>query len=808
MKRRFSHYALALLASTSGLGLSSQALANDASTDAPSVNQDIIVVTGTRQASRTAFNSLAPIDVIGGDDIDGTASEDLLDSVAQTIPSFKVQRLPMNDGLVFVRPATLRGLSPDHTLVLVNGKRRHRSALLGGNGAQSADLATIPSAAIKHIEVLRDGASAQYGSDAIAGVINIILDDEAGYNAFAQYSQYYKGDGENYRVGAQGGWNFNDAGFLTISAEYFDAARTSRSRQRPDAIAFQAANPNIKLADPVQNWGQPERSGYRFAANSRFELSPAVSAYGFATYGEGEGLTDFNWRNPLSGVFNQSTVYPDFNLRDLYPAGFSPQFGQDDKDLSFTAGVEGEMMDGRFTWDLSLGYGANEIAYKLFNTINASMGPNSPTSFKPGTLSQREFNINLDFVYALTLSALADDANIAFGLERRVETYEVEAGDVASYTVGPAAREGLPSGSNGFFGMSPAQSGEFDQESYAGYIDVELPLTDRWTVGLAARYEDYSEFGSTTNGKISTRFEVTPDFALRGTASTGFRAPTPGQLFSERNSQGLDTVTLEVFTRGRFSPEGAVAQIVNERANAKIDPLNSEESTNYTLGGVYRNANGFSFSLDLYRIEIENRFGTSANFTLTAAERARLVDLGVTGGESITAVSFFQNDFDTRTSGLDLVISNDFTLGDGVLTLTGAYNYNKTEVTGGSIKDNESQRVRLEEALPQHSANVSATYALGAFEVMGRVRYYGDWTDLSGNAGGDIFQNFGAKAFVDVSVSYDMTDNATLRMGAENLFDTYPDEATYQANRGLIYSRNAPYDTDGGNVYVRLDVNF
>ena len=801
-----------LFAGVSAVVFSVATFADDVAIDADAAadaDLETIIVTGTRGTNRTAFGSLAPIDVVSGAAIDQTASEDLLDTLAQTVPSFNVQRLPMSDGLVFVRPATLRGLSPDHTLVLVNGKRRHRSALLGNNGAQSADLATIPSYAIKRVEVLRDGASAQYGSDAIAGVINIILDDEAALKAFGQFSQYYEGDGDNYRGGAQAGFELGEAGFVNTTFEYFDAARTSRSRQRPDAIQFQADHPDVDVPDPVQNWGQPERSGFRIALNSRYAFSDAVSAYLFGTYGEGDGLSDFNWRNPDStSAFNITDAFPGFDLRDIYPAGFSPQFGQDDKDISLTGGLDGHFMDGSLSWDLSAGYGKNEIDYHMDNSINASLGPNSPTSFYIGTLGQEETNLNLDFNYELDVSGLGGPINIAFGGEHRKEVYEVGAGDLASYEIGAGAAYGLPSGSNGFPGFSDTQAGEFDQKSNAGYIDIEVPVTDRWTVGLAGRYEDFSGFGDTLNGKVSTRFEVTPQFALRATASTGFKAPTAGQLFSERMSQGLDTVTLNIFTTGRFSPVGPVAGLLSRRADVSIEPLSPEESENISLGFVYNNGAGFNMSVDVYQVKVKDRLGTSPTFTLTDAERAALEAEGVPGGSSITRVNFFQNDFDTRTRGFDVVASYGFDMGEGHLTFTGAYNYNDTKVTDGDLEANESSRIRFEDQKPKHTANASAIYTQGQLDLYLGARYYGAWTDYSDNASGEIFQNFGAKMFVDASATWHFSEDLSLRVGAENIFDNYPDEATYQANRGLIYSRNAPYDTDGGLYYVRLDVAF
>ncbi len=765
--------------------------------------EDTIIVTGTRQAQRTAFGSLAPIDVISGDAISNGASEDLLDTLAQNVPSFKVQRLPMADGQVFVRPATLRGLSPDQTLVLVNGKRRHRSALLGGNGAQSADLATIPSSAIKRIEVLRDGASAQYGSDAIAGVINIILKDDTGFGGFAQGSQYYEGDGNAFRLGGRAGFNLADNGTLVLSGEYFDNESTSRSRQRPDAIEFQDANPDIAVPNPVQHWGQPERSGYRFTLNSNYDFSNSTSGYLFATYGGGEGLSDFNWRNPTSGIFATSPIYPYYNLSDIYPAGFSPDFGQDDTDLSITGGLKGSLANEALSWEFSVGYGSNEIEYNISNTINASLGSDSPTSFYIGSLSQDELNINADFVYVADIG-LADNANIAFGAERRMETYTISPGDEASYAVGPGAADGLASGSNGFFGFSQSQSGEYEQESYAAYLDIELPFTDKFTLGTALRYEDFSEFGNSVTGKISGRYEFTSELALRATASTGFRAPTPGQLFSERNSSGLDTNTLEVFTNGRYSPVGAVAAIINERADLDIKPLDAEESTNFTAGLAYQNTDGLTASIDLYQIDIESRFGTSSWLQLSADERTQLIDLGVTGAESINYVNFFQNDFDTTSKGVDLVLGYRM----DALNLMAAYNYNKTEVTDGSLEGNPTQKTIFEERLPKHSANFSADYTLGAFVLGSKLRYYGSWTDSSGNATGDIFQEFGGKAFLDISAKWNISDAMSFTIGADNVLDTYPDEATFQANRGLIYSRNAPYDTDGGLYYARFNFDF
>ncbi|WP_291076060.1 TonB-dependent receptor [Hyphomonas sp.] len=798
--------ALVLTASGAALCSCHVALAQSATGPDDASIQETVIITGTRGAPRTAFDSLAPVDVISQEAIDLTASDEVMDTLSQLVPSFNVKRLPMADGQVFVRPASLRSLSADHTLVLVNGKRMHRSALLGSNGAQAPDLAQIPSYAIKQIEVLRDGASAQYGSDAIAGVINIILDDEAGTNAFAQAGQYYEGDGEQYRLGVQQGYRFAN-GFLNLSGEYTDAQPTSRSRQRADAIALQEAFPDLDVADPVQNWGQPERQAYRFALNGAYELEGA-EAYVFSTYGFGSGVTDFNWRNPLStSAFGDSAIDPDYDLSAIYPAGFTPRFGQDDNDFSLTGGLRSDD-EGVFSYDFSAGYGRNQIEYFMYDSINASLGSASPTSFNIGTLTQTEYNLNADFVYLASLDMLADDLSFAFGAESRKEEYSIGQGEYASFAVGPLAVEGFPSGSNGFPGFSPDQSGASDQSSYAAYIDLEAPLTDRWTLGGAVRYEDFSEFGTSTTGKVSTRFELTSGLALRATASTGFRAPTPGQLFSERTYQGLDTTTLNIFTSGRFSPQGAVAELISQRDDASILPLEPEESENITAGLAWNSGFGLTATLDLYQIDVSNRLSTSTTFAVTDAERAELAALGVAGAEGITRVNFFQNDFDTRTKGLDLVMAYDFGFGPGEMSLTGAYNYNKTDVTGGDFAANTSSADRFEKGIPEHTANLQASYTLGKWDMFGRMRYYGEWRDFSGNSTGDIFQDFGAMVLFDLGATYQVNEALSVRLGAENVFDQYPDEATYQASRGLIYSRNAPYDTDGGQYYLRFDVSF
>ena len=758
--------------------------------------QQSVIVTGTRAANRTQFDTLAPVDVFSREEIAAVESSDLNDVLAQLVPSYVVQRLPMADGQVFVRPATLRGLSPDQTLVLVNGKRFHRSAFLGARGSQAADMAQIPVSAIKRIEVLRDGASAQYGSDAIAGVINIILDDTVGGEINAQHAQYKEGDGKTNTVRAKYGFAFGERGRVNLFAEAADADPTSRTRQRPDAIAFQNAHPEFAVPDPVQRWGQPELESRRAGYNASVGLGADTTAYSYGLFGRSEGVSDFNWRNPdTSGsVYKTTPLFPGWDVRSLYPTGFSPQYGNEQDDLQVLAGVRGHLGEA-LSWDLSASYGRSRIDYRLHDSINASLGPESPTAFDLGRLTQEERLVNANFNHAWHVAALAQPVNLAFGLEYRNERYGVRAGEPASYAVGPGAAAGLDPSANGAPGFSDRQAGRWDQDSYAAYVDVEAPLGERLSVGGALRYEDFSEFGDSVNGKLSARYEVTPDLALRGSYSTGFRAPTPGQLNTSSTSQGLDTRTLLVFTSGRLSNTDPLAIALGAK------PLAPEESKNLSLGLTWKSALGLSGSIDLYRIALTDRFSTSASFAVPA---------GMANPLRYTSVNYFTNDFDTTTRGIDIVASHLSRVAGGRLNLTLAYNYNKTEVDGGStsVASNPTQRTIFEDRLPRQKATFSAAYERGPWSALGRLRHYGAWTDSTGNATGDIFQRFGAMYLVDAALSYRLTPKQTLRVGVDNLFDRYPDEAVFQASRGLVYSRNAPYDTDGRNLFVDYTVKF
>jgi outer membrane receptor protein involved in Fe transport len=503
-----------------------------------------VIVTGTRRAERTVADSNVPVDVVSTQDLQLTAVADLANKLQGTVPSYNVKRLPLADGAIFVRPAALRGLSPDQTLVLVNGKRRHRSAFVDvtAQGAQAVDLAHIPQIALGRVEVLRDGASAQYGSDAIAGVINLILDDRPGFRSYTQWGEYAEGDGENIQAAAAGGIALGNGGSLNLSLEYVKADATSRSLQRPQAEAL------IALGEPyashvhqpvVQRFGQPDLESYRSFYNASFDVGGTVEIYAFGNYARSEGINDFNWRAPAaaggfaqSSAFNRSiyqdgpdAIFPDWDLRSIYPGGFTPRFGSKQDDYSTVVGVRGDLTP-KLSWDASASYGYNKVEYFLHETINASLGPLSPTSFDAGSRDQAETNVNLEFVYEWD-TVFAQPVNVAFGAEYRREKFGIQAGEPASYEVGPL--RDLSPASNGFPGASPQQAGSWTRSNYALYVDLDTDVTARWNVGLAARFEDYDTFGSTADGKLSTRFKLSDALNLRAAVSTGFHAPTPGQ---------------------------------------------------------------------------------------------------------------------------------------------------------------------------------------------------------------------------------------------------------------------------------------
>lgn len=815
---------------------------------APGQELEQIIVTGTRRAERTVLESSVPIDVVSDEDLEKTASADLNTKLQALVPSFNVRRIPTADGSIFVRPASLRNLSPDHTLVLVDGKRFHRSAFVDvtARGAQAVNLLVLPSGAFKRTEVLRDGAAAQYGSDAIAGVINFIPRDEPGTDAWVHFGEFTKGDGRSLQAGLSHGIAFGERGSLNVSAEYVDGGASNNGIQRADAAAIAAqgepwASAVRSIGRVVQRYGLPDLTSRKLFVNARYGLSGSAELYAFGNLYDDSGVADFNYRPSLTvtgpdsdgnivtfarnGGYNLkangkhsiyqtdgsdasgswSAIDPDFNLLDIYPGGFTPRFGSDTRDYSFAAGIRGTLGQN-LDWDFSTSVGSNRIDYWLKESINLSLGSRSPTQFENGGREQREQTVNLDLVYQWN-TALARPVNVAFGAEFRREEFRIIAGEEASWVVGPL--RDLSPGSNGFPGAHPATAGAWDSHDFAAYLDLDLDLTDRLNVGVAGRFEDYSLFGSTTNGKLSARFRFSDELSIRGAVSTGFRAPTPGQQYLQNIGQNpnLDPlIPRSVDVRAQLPSNSQAAALFGGR------PLEPETSVNLSAGLVLQPVPGLSVTLDAYRIDVDDRIGLSSDFELTDAQRAQLVAANVPLANELTHVRFYTNSFDTRTTGVDLVGNWRLPAGPGRLVLTWAGNYNRTRYRRfDPALLNEPTRVGFLRTLPRTSGSVSADYEVGAWNLTGRLRHFGKWIYVANTTPTNpVYEDIGAETFVDLVGSYAFNERVRLTVGVENLLDNYIQRAQLVTvrNNGRLYPGGAPYENDGRHVFTRVGIHF
>jgi len=797
-----------------------------------------VVTTGTRAKARTVQDSPAPVDVISGEDFFNQGDNDLSNLLRNVVPSYNVNTQPISDAATIVRPANLRGLAPDHTLVLINGKRRHRAAViywLGNgiaNGAQGPDISAIPSIALKQVEVLRDGAAAQYGSDAIAGVMNFKLKDASeGFEIEAKMGEFTDGDGQNYTVAANLGLPFTDNGFANFSFEYGETDPTDRSVQRNDAAALIAAG-NTAVATPAQVWGSPEiRDDLKLWANIGLELGGGNYFYAHGNYVTKEVEGGFYFRNPntrgavfstdggaslligdmldaADGVLDGSAgcpavpitnnvpdqaalaqVFADpncFSFQEVFPGGFTPRFGGEVSDTSIVAGVQGELDNG-LRWDLSAGAGRNEVDFFINNTVNASLGPATPVNFDPGAYIQTEQNINIDFGYSPS-----DNVNVAFGAEYRNEEFEIRVGQQESFEIGPLAPQGFSAASNGFPGFSNIAGGKFDRKNKAVYVDVEWEPTDSLLIGAAWRYEDFDDFGDTSNGKIAANWRITESFGLRATASTGFKAPTPGQSNAFNVSTEFDFVLNDLVNNGTVPSTTAVAQL---RGGQALEP---EESTNLTFGAFF-NIGALDVTVDMYSIDVDDRLNLSANYSLTPAEVASLEAAGVTSAGNLQNFRFFTNDFDTETDGFDIVATYPVDWSNGSTQFSLAYNQTETEVSDSGVTVDAARIRQIEEGLPETRYNVAANHIVGNWRVLARVSYYDDWWDSEdGN-------EYDGKYLVDAEVAYDFNENITVTLGGQNIFDETPDDNPGAAGGvGNRYSQFSPFGFNGAYYYVRL----
>ncbi len=827
-----------------------------------------LVVIGSRAQPRSVAESAVPIDVVTGEDFVKQGDTDVQNLLRDMVPSYNVNTNPISDASTVVRPPSMRGLAPDHTLVLINGKRRHRAAVIHwitngvADGAQGPDIAPIPAIALKRVEVLRDGASAQYGSDAIAGVLNFELKNNYKGGSFeVKPGIFQQGDGFSYAFAGNIGLGTPDA-WVNFSAEYGNEDETDRSVQRDDAARLIRVG-NTQVADPAQIWGQPFiRDDLKFFVNYGVNINDNIKLYGHGNYASKEVEGGFYFRNPntrggvfrgpvlmfdgtnyytqaeaaelgivdgvngtltatlLVGHVNQTgldvpvvpivchvpdaaalkRVFDDpdwFTFQEMFPGGFTPRFGANADDRAFLAGIKGSQ--GLLTWDLSASYGRNKADYFIFNTVNASLGPNTPTSFDPGTYIQTDTNINFDITYPFS-----EQFFFAAGLEYRTENFEIVKGQVESYQKGPLAEYGFTVASNGFSGFGDIAAGTWSRYNWAIYGDAEFNPQENWLVGAALRFENFEDFGSTTNFKVATNYGINENTKVRGSFSTGFRAPTPGQQNAFNVSTIFDPSIGDLTNDGTIPSTNPVAE---SKGGGPLDP---EKSTNISAGVVFTipvfpvdtGIPPVNITLDYFHILVKGRLTLSQNFSLTQSEVDDLLQAGITAANFITNFKFFVNDFDTKTQGIDIVLTAPVWC-DGRLSL--AYNFTNTEVVKHNLETLGAQSIReLQEALPRHRGNLTVVQPINdMLEILGRLRYYSSWYDQE-----DDFV-YGDEWILDAEVSYTLAEHSTVTVGAQNILDIYPDINPHaRSGSGHLYSQFSPFGFSGAFWYGKYNFSF
>ncbi len=804
-----------------------------------------LVVLGSRSA-RTAVETPVPVDIISAKAIQQSPSLEVNEALAQLAPSFNASHQTISDGTDHVDPASLRGLGPDQVLVLINGKRRHQSALVNvngtfGRGTVGTDLNAIPKAAIERIEVLRDGAAAQYGSDAIAGVINIVLKEQTNQiDVDATSGVTGEGDGEQVAVNANYGFSIGDRGFFNVTGEYLDRNRTNRSGawtgdifsgiSGEQATNAELARRGLTRQDFSMKTGQGNGTIGMAFFNMGYQLNDNAEFYANGGASHRNGAATGFFRLPNS----EARVVP-----EIYPNGFLPEIHTEIADRSITAGLRGTK-DG-WDIDLSVTHGSNSFQFNIENTNNASMGTSSPISFDAGRLKFNQTTGNLDIVRPVEISGI-NSLSINMGGEFRIENYQIIAGEDASWMLGNGGdRPGIDfdttstgqpkaAGSQVFPGFQPSNEVNRFRNSISGYAGIEAQLTDQLMVDAGGRYEDYNDFGQRVIGKIAARFEAIDNFALRGAVSSGFRAPSLHQSwFNNVSTQFVDV-------NGSLQPK-QVLTANNKSSVAKafgIPNLKEETSINVSAGFTARPHPKLSLTADFYSISINDRIVLTSRFRDSDPNFAKILAPFAAAG--VSQAQFFSNAVDTDTKGVDVVTAYFTPLGRGKLDVSLSANFTDTNVgkvnvpqtaidaftaaNGHSPNTEERQQIantffnreefnRLETALPKQKGTLSARYSQGRVSFGTRATYYGKIHYRPTNPAND--ETFGAKMLFDFDVSYDLLNGTTLTVGGNNAFNTFPDEQSKAGNRSgerFIYSRRvSQFGTNGGFYYARVSLN-
>jgi iron complex outermembrane receptor protein len=796
-----------LLAAASIAAVSGAAQAQDVAAPAESTEVDQVVITGTRVA-RSRLDTVSPVDVVDNKALTRQGTPELAQALANLAPSIDFPRPAVTDGTDSVRPATLRGLSPDQTLVLLNGHRAHTSALVNingsiGRGSAPFDLNTIPTAALDRVEILREGAAAQYGSDAIAGVINLRLREAShGGGASATYGIYNTDvktardrdgrkahDGPTYSASLWQGFALPNEGFLTVTGEYSFRNPTNRADR----------DPRVSPQKVTGVYGDPQVETKTIYANFGLPLNEAWSLYGLAGYQNRKG---------------ESSAFPRLadnanNYVSVYPTGYVPRITTKIDDYNLAFGTKGVI--GGFNVDASVTYGNNKVEYGTINSLNASLGPSSPTRFKDGSMQYGQTVAAIDVNRPLELFNFAKPSTLAFGIEYRDETYKIEAGETASWINGG---NGKGAGAQGFPGFRPANEVDVSRNATSLYVDLDNQITDKLDIDLAARYEDYSDFGSTTTGKIAARYDFSDNFALRGAFSTGFRAPALQQQY-------FTTTSINIVSGGAAVDVGTFPATSATAAALGAKPLEPEKSKNYSLGAVYHKG-PFELTVDAYQIDIDNRIVLSENIQ------------GVNGGTptqqaiynllqpfGVTTARFFVNGVDTTSKGVDVVARYRLDADEaGRFDLTLAANYNQTDVnkvpttstlSGLPVPPPLFARVNVltyEQGTPDHKFVAAGDWSNGPWGATLRGTAYG--SVLIPNATPALDYKSGAKTVWDAEARYTFLKDVTWALGVNNLFDEYPDQAPAPVNTtGVVaFPSYSPFGFNGRFLYTRLSYSW
>lgn len=787
-----------------------------------------IVVTGSRGLPRTITDSPTPVDVISSKELESTGKPGVLAALNTLVPSFNVPTRAGGGISTVISTGGLRGLNPDQTLILVNGKRRHKTSLINSvssfyNGSVPADLDLIPTSAIDHIEVLRDGAAAQYGSDAIAGVINIILKSgtNGGAASFTAGQNYDRSDGENYLVQGNWGTKLGESGFLDIFANGKIQQASNRAVPVADSLNLYPLvngqrDPREASIDRLvtKNYGAFPTKGFNLGYNVGYDAGD-IHLYSFGTYSQRNSELNFTFRAPTEAA----------TLPEVYPNGFRPRLDVVEDDFEFAVGLKGKI--GGWDWDLSSTYGKNYAYRQGYETYNPSLGPTSPTELYVGALKSTEWVNSLDLTKGFDM---AGHVQVSAGLQHRHETYEISPGEPASYAAGTYTylRNGVVQrpapGGQAANGITPEDAGRMSRDNLAAYADVAWDPSPSTTIGAAARFEHYDDAsGDTLIGKVNFRQAFTPWFSVRGAASTGFRAPALAQqIYASTSGQFRNINGALNLLQIKTLPVGSVAAMA-----LGSEPLTPEKSTNFSAGFVLTPFPNFSLTVDGYQVKVKDRIAVTSTLTGTAVSTILVAN----GLSPDISAQYYTNAIDTRTRGVDVVASYRHTIGDLKMSWNLGYNYNKNKIT--HIKDNPPElaslgagfvlfdrlsQMNITENLPKTKLFLGNMATLGDFSLSTRVTRFGSFNSF-GNAtstvgGVPVYGNdnsFSPKIITDAEFTWQATTALAVSIGANNLFNVYPDYDPASANPRLgsgFYATSGAYGFTGGYYYGKVSVKF